>query len=51
MISYGCDDGFVDELFGNAEGETCDIVAIDEIDLDSVAYRVVECYTKEDLND
>lgn len=48
MELFGSDDGFVDELLGNAEGETCDIIAIHEIDLDSVAYRTVECYTKED---
>lgn len=48
MELFGRDDGFVDELLGNAEGEACDIVSVDEIDLDSVAYRTVECYTKED---
>lgn len=47
MELFGRDDGFVDELLGNAEGETCDIISVDEIDLDSVAYRAVECYTKE----
>ena len=49
MELFGRDEGFMDELLGNAEGETCDIVAIDDIDLDSVAYRTVECYTKEDV--
>lgn len=49
MELFGCDDGFVDELLGNSEGETCDIVAIHEIDLDSVAYRAIDCYTKEDI--
>ena len=33
----------------SAEGETCDIVAIHEIDLESVAYRAIDCYTKEDI--
>lgn len=49
MELFGSDDGFVDELLGNAEGETCDIVAIDYVDLDSVAYRAGEFYTKGDI--
>lgn len=47
MELFGCDCGFVDELLGTVEGETCDIVAVDEIDLDSVAYRVIDCYKME----
>lgn len=49
MELFGRDDGFVDELMGSAEGEMCDIVAIHEVDLDSVAYRTIDCYTKEDM--
>ena len=49
MELFGRDSGFVDELLASAEGETCDIVSIDDIDLDSVAYRAIECYTKEDV--
>lgn len=49
MELLGRDDGFMDDLLGNAEGESCYIVSIDDIDLDSAAYRTVECYTKEDI--
>ena len=49
MELFGSDDGFIDELLANAEGEECAIVAVHEIDLDSVAYRMADCYTKEDI--
>ena len=49
MELWGYNQAFADGIMGDAEGETVDIVAIDDIDPDSVAYRAVECYTEEDI--